>query len=110
MRENKGHSNIIPMNERTPEERTEIARKGGYAKAASQARKRSIRETFEAILEKQYHESSLAVFDQEGIYYDENDGLLARVCGEVIVKAIHGNLQATKLLFEYLEEPLKKDD
>ena len=42
----RNDQNLVPSSERTPEERKEIARKGGKASAAAKRRKKALKEYF----------------------------------------------------------------
>jgi len=52
MKENKGHENLIPFDERTEEEQRKIAKKGGKASGEARRRKRDMRELMKLMLEE----------------------------------------------------------
>ena len=47
----RNDQNLVPSSERTPEERKEIARKGGKASAAAKRRKKALKEYMETLLD-----------------------------------------------------------
>lgn len=49
-----GSENLVPLNQRTPEERAEIARMGGIASGESKERKRLLSEAYAEVLKEEY--------------------------------------------------------
>lgn len=102
-------SNLIPIMERSPEERQEIARKGGLAKAENQRRKKKIAEVFEEILSRTDWEKEsdfdidFAEKTKYDIHFEENTPLLTELCYRTIRHALSGDMRATALVFRYLD-------
>ena len=114
MQKNKGYENLIPITERTKEERKAIASKGGYAKAEKQKQRKMIKETFDAILDLTY-EDDLSV-ELDAISTDAYDicrvplklGLQGqtvrtRLCARIVTKALRGDLKAAETILRYVE-------
>lgn len=104
-----GRDNLIPLMDRTPEERQEIARKGGKAKAENQRRRKYIAEVFDEILSRTDWEREGSYdwdFAQKTKYYIEFDNetpLLTELCYRTVRKALNGDMRATALVFSYLD-------
>ena len=92
--------NLIPMEQRSPEEAREMGRKGGRASGESRRRKKSLREAAELYL-------SLPVSDKrawnklarDGVEPENVDNQMAIIAG-LTIKAVKGDSKAAKLLFE----------
>lgn len=103
------NSNLIPITDRTPEERQEIARKGGKAKAENQRRKKQIAEVFDEILSRTDWERE-AGFDWDfaektkyDMSFDKDTPLLTELCYRTVRHALSGDMRATALVFKYLD-------
>ena len=96
--------NLIPMEQRSPEEAREMGRKGGRASGEARRRKKSLREAAELYL-------SLPVADRrkwnkiaaEGVPPDDVDNQMAIIIG-LSVKAAKGDAKAAKVLFDLLPD------
>lgn len=96
--------NLIPNSERTPEERREIAQKGGIASGAARRRKRSLREAADLYL-------SLPVADKRQVnkllrrYVPEEDidNQMAMIAG-LHAAATDGDARAAAVLVKLLGE------
>lgn len=79
--------NLIPNSERTESERKEIARLGGKASGEARRRKKLMREAFEELLSRDYH-------DQSGNVLDGTSALAAKV----FKQAMDGDLKAFEII------------
>lgn len=104
-----GNDNLIPIMDRTPEERQEIARKGGIAKAENQRRRKRIAEVFDEILSRTDWERESSFdwdFAQKTKYdieFDNATPLLTELCYRTVRYALNGDMRATALVFKYLD-------
>jgi hypothetical protein len=114
MQNNKGHDNLIPISERTEEERKEIAAKGGRAKAEKEKKRKEVAETFRTILALEYdepceyhieqHRGYNGVFDKKDFWIElQGQTLLMRLCAGIVKKAMDGDMRASELILRYLE-------
>lgn len=102
--------NLIPMEQRSPEEAREMGRKGGRASGESRRRKKSLREAAELYL-------SLPVSDKrawnklakDGVAPEDVDNQMAIIAG-LTIKAVKGDAKAAKLLFELVGDQGGEDD
>lgn len=79
--------NLIPNDQRTPSERRENARKAGIASGEARRRKKLMREAFEELLSREYH-------DQSGNVLDGTSALAAKV----FKQAMDGDLKAFEII------------
>lgn len=116
---NKGHENLIPLADRTAEERQEIASKGGKAKAQKAKHRKVIADTFNAILELEYDEPTIYKLDEHynGFGLDRSElsvdlqgqTLMTGLCCEIVRQAVcKGDLRACEIILRYVE-PIKKE-
>lgn len=94
MSERKGIDNLIPMNERTEEERRDIGRKAGKASGEARRKKKKLRQLVEAFGELSAPEKVRKVLKELGVSKNEmctND--MAIVVG-LFQKAIKGDVFA----------------
>lgn len=120
MNRNGNIENLIPMAERSQEERQEIARKGGKRKAEKARRCKQVTDTFNAILALEYENPTPfevewhhthSVLDRDDFWVDlEGQNLLMRLCCGVVAKAMRGDMQACRLVFQYIEPPGNDDE
>ena len=108
MTKNKGHENLIPLAERTEEERKAIASKGGKAKAEKERQRKVVAETFNAILSLEYDTKRLVAIDHSFTYGDfqmdlQGQTVLTSVCAKVVAKALKGDMRATETILKYIE-------
>ena len=100
--------NLIPMEQRSPEEAREMGRKGGRASGVSRRRKKSLREAAELYL-------SLPVSDKrawnklarDGVEPEDVDNQMAVIAG-LTIRAAKGDAKAAKVLFDLLGEQTGK--
>lgn len=109
MQKNKGHDNLIPITDRTEEERKEIAAKGGHAKAEKERQRKAVADTFNALLALEYDGDFHKTLDHNWNYGDlsvnlNGHTLLTSMCAEVVRQAVYkGNLKATEIILRYIE-------
>lgn len=99
--------NLIPSNERTPDERRRIAVEGGKASGKSRRKRKVMREELETLMSLPVpEESANALIRQFGAEEDANiqTAILVKVCQ----LAMAGDLDATKFLRDTIGE--KPDD
>ena len=100
--------NLIPMEQRTPEEAREMGRKGGRASGVSRRRKKSLREAADLYL-------SLPVADRrmwnkisrEGVDPEDIDNQMAMVVG-LTQRAIRGDAKAAKIIVDLIGDAPEK--
>ena len=101
--------NLIPMEQRSPEEAREMGRKGGRASGVSRRRKKSLREAADLYL-------SLPVSNRragnkisaEGVDPDDIDNQMAMIIG-LTQKAIKGDAKAAKIIVDLIGPERKED-
>ena len=100
-------ANLIPITERTEEERREIARLGGLAKAENSRKRKAIAEVFNSLLDrKDYERPGILIVDD--YYIDiENEDLRTRLCAEILYRALNGNLHAAEIVLRYIDSTEK---
>ena len=102
--------NLIPMEQRSPEEAREMGRKGGRASGVSRRRKKSLREAADLYL-------SLPVSDKrawnklakDGVAPEDVDNQMAIIAG-LSIKAAKGDAKAAKVLFDLIGDQSKTED
>lgn len=113
MAKNKGQENLIPITERTEEERKAIASKGGKAKAEKEKQRKVVAETFKAILDMEINTPTFIEFEHdyktgEGMYLNlEGHSLLTHMCADIVHDAIMGygakQNKAREIILRYIE-------
>lgn len=100
MATNKGHDNLIPISERSDEERREIAIKGGKAKAESERRRKRIKEVADILLALPIKSGDMtSTEDIRAIGDETNTDVITGITVRIIKKALDGDLRAVQLLF-----------
>lgn len=102
--------NLIPFDQRSPEERRELGSKGGKASGEARRRKRSMREAAEAYL-------SLPVTDgrarnrlvRKGLKANEIDNQMAMIVG-LTTAATAGDARAAKALIDLIGGSAAQED
>ena len=102
--------NLIPMEQRSPEEAREMGRKGGRASGEARRRKKSLREAAELYL-------SLPVSDKrawnklakDGVAPEDVDNQMAIIAG-LSIKAAKGDAKAAKVLFDLIGDQSREED
>ena len=90
--------NLIPQSEKSPEERSRIARMGQIASTEAKRRKKTFREAIEAILEKE-------VLDKNGNKID----LLTAISAKQIEKAGKGDTKAFEVIRDTIgQKPVER--
>ena len=90
--------NLIPQSEKSPEERSRIARMGQIASTEAKRRKKTFREAMEAILEKE-------VLDKNGNKID----LLTAISAKQIEKAGKGDTKAFEVIRDTIgQKPVER--
>ena len=90
--------NLIPQTEKSPEERSRIARMGQIASTEAKRRKKTFREAMEAILEKE-------VLDKNGNKID----LLTAISAKQIEKAGKGDTKAFEVIRDTIgQKPVER--
>ena len=90
--------NLIPQSEKSPEERSRIARMGQIASTEAKRRKKTFREAMEAILEKE-------VIDKNGNKID----LLTAISAKQIEKAGKGDTKAFEVIRDTIgQKPVER--
>ena len=110
-----GHAeNLIPLMDRTEEERKAIASAGGKAKAEKAKERKVVADTFNALLELEYDGDFWMEIDHDWKYGDLSINLkghtvLTGICANVVHQAVcKGNLKATEIILRYIEPPTKE--
>ena len=102
--------NLIPMEQRSPEEAREMGRKGGRASGEARRRKKSLREAAELYL-------SLPVSDKrawnklakDGVAPEDVDNQMA-IIAALSIKAAKGDAKAAKVLFDLIGDQSREED
>ena len=104
---NRGYNNLISLADRPEDERKEIARLGGYAKAQKERRARTVRDTLKTMLDSAEYSSPTVLFD-DGFDYEMVLSAEATVqdviCAGLIEQAMNGNLRACEIIFKAIAE------
>ena len=104
--------NLIPMEQRSPEEAREMGRKGGRASGESRRRKKSLREAAELYLslpvsdKRAWNKLKLA---KDGVAPEDVDNQMAIIAG-LSIKAAKGDAKAAKVLFDLIGDQSKTED
>ena len=112
--------NLIPMSERTEEERREISSRGGKARAEAEKHRKQVAETFKSILNLEYEEPWIIELDRVYNGYPLSDSqfrvnleghtLLTGLCCEIVRQAIKkGDLKACKIILDYIEPTTNRE-
>lgn len=100
--------NLIPMNERTKEEQTKIARKGGQASGAVRRRKRDIKSVTKMIFNLPPTEEVEKILKRNGVAEEDYTNLAAMIL-RMYSKAMEGDVNAARFLAEMSgETPAQK--
>ena len=114
MNKNGNTENLIPMGERSPAERQEIARKGGKRKAEKAKERKVVADTFNTLLALEYDGDFVKKLDHDWDYGDLSVNLcghtlLTSMCANVVYQAVcKGNLKATEIILRYIEPSTKE--
>ena len=98
------HDNLIPASQRTPEERREIAQKGGIASGIARRRKRALKEAADLYLFLPVSDKRTANrLARRGIDPEDIDNQMLVIAGLTDAAAC-GNAKAAAVLFKALGE------
>lgn len=114
MPKNKGHENLIPLAERSEEERKAIASKGGKAKAEKEKQRKAIAEVFNEILYMEnddtddyirldHHFDNINQTSQSFHLNVKGKPLITNLCAYVVKEALDGNIKAIETIFKYID-------
>ena len=100
--------NLIPMEQRSPEEAREMGRKGGRASGESRRRKKSLREAAELYLSLPVaNRRAWNKISAEGVDPDDIDNQMAMIIG-LTQKAVKGDAKAAKIIVDLLDKQMGK--
>jgi len=103
----KGQENLVPMNRRTPEEKQDIARKGGKKSGESRRRKKKTQELVKAVLAMEVVTSRKTKNALKKLGYDvDAEGapsveLLMQIA--IANQAMAGDLASARFLYDYAQ-------
>ena len=101
--------NLIPMEQRSPEEAREMGRKGGRASGVSRRRKKSLREAADLYLSLPVsNRRAWNKISAEGVDQDDIDNQMAMIIG-LTQKAIKGDAKAAKIIVDLIGPERKED-
>lgn len=96
-----GNGNLIPLNQRTKEERREICTKAGVASGASRRKRKAIREFLNDFLDAEAVPLLKANMQKLGVQAEDQSNYAA-LCMSLFSKALnHGDINAFRTLMEY---------
>lgn len=97
----QGAKNLISLADRTPAERSEIARAGGKARAAREKQAKAAREVAYDLMLRPLPEDVRPFIDDTAILIGDADApVAARIVAAQVRKALSGDLPAAKWLVE----------
>ena len=102
----KHNQNLIPVTQRTKQERLEISRKGGKASGEARRKKANLRKTLDKLLTMNVSDERLKKKLEEMGLYADNQTLL---CVVMLEKAIKGNVRAAEWISNIIGA-YEKDD
>ncbi|QBX08326.1 hypothetical protein [Streptococcus gordonii] len=102
----KHNQNLIPVTQRTEQERLEISRKGGKASGEARRKKANLRKTLDKLLTMNVSDERLKKKLEEMGLYADNQTLL---CVVMLEKAIKGNVRAAEWISNIIGA-YEKDD
>ena len=101
--------NLIPNDQRTPEERRENARKAGVASGVARRRKRSLKEAADLYLSLPVTERrTFNKISRAGVDPEDIDNQMAMIIG-LTMAATDGDAKAAKIIVDLLGEDSKGD-
>ena len=101
--------NLIPMEQRSPEEAREMGRKGGRASGVSRRRKKSLREAADLYLSLPVsNRRAWNKISAEGVDPDDIDNQMAMIIG-LTQKAIKCDAKAAKIIVDLIGPERKED-
>ena len=96
-----GNGNLIPLNQRTKEERRKICTKAGVASGASRRKRKAIREFLNDFLDAEAVPLLKANMQKLGVQAEDQSNYAA-LCMSLFSKALnHGDINAFRTLMEY---------
>lgn len=98
-----GKENLIPMDERTEDERREIARKGGIESGKARRRKRTMKEAAQIILKAPVNADQAELLSGYGIAEQDHTNLVL-IMAKAVQRAADGDLKAAEFIRDVLGE------
>lgn len=104
--------NLISLRERSSEERTEIARKGGIASGVSRREKKTIKSYLLSVLDEKEitYKPFLPLIDEDNDlnpFPTEERTYKAKIAYALLQKAMDGDLKAIDMILKMTNEPEK---
>ena len=99
-----GSENLVSLADRTPDERRTIASKGGRARAAKAAHRRTAGEIAAKLLAMPTPSMEVDLFSLESEIPDEELTVLASMVAAQVKKAMHGDLKAFEAVMDVLPD------
>ena len=105
---NKGHDNLIPLNERTKDEQRKIQKKGGIASGKARRKKANLKRTMEELLKMDLPDSKLK---QQLVAIGLDPSMEQGLALSVLLKAINkGNHQAFETIQKTIQQTTTLQD
>lgn len=105
---NKGHDNLIPLNERTKDEQRKIQKKGGIASGKARRKKANLKRTMEELLKMDLPDSKLK---QQLVAIGIDPSMEQGLALSVLLKAINkGNHQAFETIQKTIQQTTTLQD
>lgn len=105
---NKGHDNLIPLNERTKDEQRKIQKKGGIASGKARRKKANLKRTMEELLKMDLPDSKLK---QQLVAIGIDPSMEQGLVLSVLLKAINkGNHQAFETIQKTIQQTTTLQD
>lgn len=99
---NKGHDNLIPLNERTKDEQRKIQKKGGIASGKARRKKANLRRTMEQLLTMEIPDKNI---QQQLLNMGVEPTIEKAVAFKLLVNAMKtGNPQTYKAILQTMNE------
>ena len=96
--------NLIPNSERSPSELREMTRKGGIASGEARRRKKSMKESFEALFAMQASDKYKAAFKKQGMNIPDDLTNEQALVLSITAKAIAGDARMAALVLDVMGE------
>lgn len=104
-------ANLIPLNQRSKEERKRIASEGGKASVEARRKKKMLSEYLDAAINSPIHNTEILNYTLENFDFKEDDlNYNACVVGGLIEAAVKGNVEAIKLIREMTNDKPVSDE
>lgn len=104
-------TNLIPLNQRSKEERKRIASEGGKASAEARKKKKMLSEYLDIAINSPIRKPEILNYTLENFEFKENDlNYNACIVGGLIETAVKGNVEAVKLIREMTNDKPISDE